>query len=319
MGKKADDRHLFAFKLMQNLIIPTFVLDAEGKVIIWNIACENLTGIKANELIGTRDHWRAFYDKPRHCLADTLVFNEMEELDSLYATYSEPGKIHKGLRAENWCTMPEASTRLYLAINAGPIYDENGALMAVVETLRDMTDQKQAEDALKNLAHKDGLTGIANRRAFDLSLASNIQLAEQGQTPLFLILGDIDHFKPYNDIYGHQGGDDCLVAIAKAIERQAGRPTDMAARYGGEEFAVILPGIDLEGAIKVAERIREIIFNLNIPHKGSETSDRVTMSMGVAGLIPDNNVDAKRMIQMADKALYEAKESGRNRVVAYKK
>lgn len=316
--KMENNEHLFAIKLMQDLVVPTFVLDATGKVIIWNVACENLTGVKAEALIGTSDHWRAFYDKPRACLADVLISGDWEEqLNGLYATYSEPGKIHKGLRAENWCVMPEASVRLYLAINAGPIYDDHGDLIAVVETLRDMTEQKRAEDELKKLAHQDGLTKLANRRAFDVALDINLQFAVQGQTTIGLILGDIDHFKAYNDFYGHQSGDECLTAVAKALDSEVGRPTDVAARYGGEEFAVILPGIDTPGAVKVAERIRQSVFDLNVPHDGSTTADFVTMSLGLVNLTPTDGLDMKRLIEMADQALYLAKASGRNQVSVY--
>ncbi|MFK5985264.1 MAG: sensor domain-containing diguanylate cyclase [Pseudomonadota bacterium] len=314
LATEIDDTHLFAIKLMKNLIVPTFVLDAEGQVIIWNIACERLTGIKAGELIGTRDHWRAFYEEPRHCLADLLVFGNLEQLDSLYATYSELGEAHEGLRAENWCVMPLAETQLYLAIDAGPIYNEDGKLIAVVETLRDMTAQIQAVDALTSLANQDGLTGIGNRRAFDLALNKHFQLAQQGKTPIALILGDIDHFKAYNDLYGHQKGDECLTTIAKTMDNNAGRCADITARYGGEEFAIILPGVGLDRAIEVAESIRKSIFDLNISHLGSKTCNRITMSLGIVSIIPDVMMEMKHLIHMADLALYQGKDAGRNQV-----
>lgn len=311
------NEHLFAVRLMQHLIVPTFVLNADGDVIIWNNACERLTGVMAEEVIGTKNHWRAFYEEPRACLADILVEGRTGELEGLYTAHSEPGKQHAGLRAENWCVMPKASKRLYLAINSGPIYDDDGNLIAVVETLRDMTEQKQAENALKSLAHKDGLTDLANRRSFDLALESDLMHAQSQQTPIALLLCDIDHFKPYNDIYGHQKGDECLKKVAGAIGSGAMRPTDLAARYGGEEFAVILPGIDAAGAQRVAERIRTAVFDLKEPHEGSTTSDCVTLSVGVAWVVPDEKMLAKDLIECADKALYQAKDLGRNQVRCY--
>lgn len=298
---------------MEELIVPTFVLDASGRVIIWNKALERLTGLHAAEMVGTNEHWRGFYETPRACLADVFLEGNTEDLDALYATHSEP-EIHHGLRAENWCIMPRASLRLYLAINAGPIYDESGKLIAVVETLRDMTTQKKAEDSLRLLANMDKLTDLANRRVFDETLSECLEHACAAREPLALILGDIDHFKLYNDHYGHQGGDECLSMVAKAIDRAVGRSMDLTARYGGEEFAVILPTIDIIGAEKVANRILKTVFDQNIPHETSQTADRVTMSLGVVALVPDTNVTEKDMINWADKALYQSKENGRNQV-----
>lgn len=314
MAKEKRDQHSFATLLMEELIVPTFVLDASGKVIIWNKALERLTGLLADEMVGTKNHWRGFYEKPRACLADMFLDGNTEDLDALYASHSEP-EVYNGLRAENWCVMPRASLRLYLSINAGPIYDDKGDLIAVVETLRDMTDQKKAEDSLRLLANMDKLTGLANRRVFDEALSESLEKARSAQEPLALILGDIDHFKPYNDHYGHQGGDECLTAVAKTIDQSVGRPMDVTARYGGEEFAVILPSIDAKGAVQVAERIQQNIFDQNIPHVTSDTADRVTMSLGVTVLVPDETVEEKDMINWADKALYQAKESGRNQVI----
>lgn len=310
-----QEDHLFAVRLMEHLVVPTFVLNAEGDVIIWNKACERLTGVSAAEVLNTKNHWCAFYDKPRACLADILVQGRGDELEGLYTTYSVPGESHQGLRAENWCVMPKAAKRLYLAINSGPIYNDTGELIAVVETLRDMTEQKQAENALQSLAHKDGLTGIANRRSFDMALEVDFLHAQRERAPLALLLCDIDHFKPYNDLYGHHKGDRCLKLVAKAIAAEVKRPNDLAARYGGEEFAVILPGIDAAGALRVAKSIRAAVFALNERHNGSESSDRVTLSIGLVCLVPDEDMSEIDLIEQADRALYTAKESGRNRVV----
>lgn len=307
------DQHSFATKLMEELIVPTFVLDATGTIIIWNKALERLTGLAADDMIGTQEHWRGFYETPRACLADVFLEGNTDDLDALYASHSE-AEVHSGFKAENWCVMPRASLRVYLAINAGPIYDEQGKLIAVVETLRDMTDQKKAEDTLRLMANMDKLTGLANRRVFDEALSECLEQARTAKTSLALILGDIDHFKLYNDHYGHQGGDECLTQVAKAIKEAVGRPMDVTARYGGEEFAVILPSIEAKGAMQVAERILKKISEQNIPHATSTAADHVTMSLGVVALVPDENVSEKDMINWADKALYQAKENGRNQV-----
>lgn len=312
-----NEARLFAVRLMEHLVVPTFVLDPDGYVMIWNKACERLTNIKAADIVGTKEHWAAFYEKPRACLADLVVENRTDEIEQLYAAASVQQDLYEGVRAENWAVMPKVSKRLYLAINCGPIYDDDGKLIAVVETLRDMTEQKKAEEALQSLAHKDGLTGLANRRSFDISLEADILHAIREGHPISLLLCDVDHFKAYNDTYGHQGGDECLKKIAQAVGEQAFRASDLAARYGGEEFAIILPTSDEDGAGRVADRVRESIFALGLEHKTSQTADCVTASVGVATIEPSIGFDATELIEMADKALYQAKQNGRNQICIY--
>ncbi len=314
-SRPASKEHSFAVRLMQHLVVPTFVLDAERRVIIWNKACERLTGVTATELLGTTEHWRAFYDSPRYCLADLLALGQTDQIGALYVSHSQPGESAFGLRAENWCVMPQVKKRLYLAIDAGPIYDEDGVLMAVVETLRDNTEQKLAQMALHSLAVRDSLTGLANRRSFDERLGADWLHAQREQTPLSLLVVDVDHFKLYNDTYGHQKGDACLKAVAAALGEQVFRPADLAARYGGEEFVVIMPTTDLDGAIHVAERIREAVMDLALPHSASRTADRVTLSIGAASVVPSSDQSAEDLVAAADAALYRAKHSGRNRVM----
>ena len=149
--------------------------------------------------------------------------------------------------------MPKLGSQLYLAIDAGPIHDEAGNLSAVVETLRDLTDQKRAEMALKELATKDGLTGLSNRHAFDQMLMTEWARAQRTQKPLALLFVDVDHFKLFNDRHGHQTGDECLRAVANVVSRHAVRPLDLASRYGGEEFALILPDLSCDDACAIAE------------------------------------------------------------------
>jgi len=314
-ARNAEFAHAFAVRLMQHLVVPTFVLDADRRVIIWNKACERLTGVTAAEVLGTSDHWQAFYESPRHCLADILALGKTDELASLYVTHSDPGESTLGLRAENWCVMPRVKKRLYLAVDAGPIFDEDGTLLAVVETLRDNTEQKLAQMALQSLAVKDGLTGLANRRSFDERLEANWLHALREQTDLSLLLVDVDHFKLYNDTYGHQKGDACLKAVAAVMDTLVFRPTDLAARYGGEEFAVIMPTTDLEGALRVAERIREAVAELNIAHSASQSADRVTLSVGAVSVVPTIKQRPEDLLAAADAALYRAKHAGRNRVM----
>jgi two-component system, cell cycle response regulator len=186
-------------------------------------------------------------------------------------------------------------------------------------TLRNITLRKQAELTLKaanlkleTLAHRDSLTGVANRRRLDEHLLKEwLRLTRTGQ-PLSLVLLDVDYFKLYNDYYGHQQGDDCLVRLAQALELLVHRPADLVARYGGEEFAIVLPGTAGKGAIAVAQRIQTAIQALAMPHAQSQVNDIVTVSMGVASTIPNNGTPPEFLIQQADKALYQAKQQGRN-------
>ena len=308
-----DQPQGFALKLMELLVIPTFVLDAQGRVIIWNRACERLTGVAAHELLGTSGHWCAFYAVQRPTLADLVIAGRTGEILDLYDGQSRtPSGGQDNLCAENWCEMPRTSGRRYLAADASPIYDSDGQLVAVVETLRDLTEEKQAQIALEQLATRDGLTGLANRRCFDHTLLAEWQRALRQQQPLSLLMVDVDNFKQYNDAYGHVGGDDCLKRIATAVASEM-RANDLVARYGGEEFAVILPNQSLKGAAIVAERIRCRVEALRLPNLG--TAKRyVTVSIGAATAIASHDHQPAQLVATADAALYRAKHMGRNRI-----
>jgi sigma-B regulation protein RsbU (phosphoserine phosphatase) len=170
----------------------------------------------------------------------------------------------------------------------------------------------RATHLLEQVVNIDGLTQIANRRCFNDRLEHEWQRLYREQKPISLLLFDVDYFKRYNDCYGHQMGDDCLFKLAQTVQEVVYRPADLVARYGGEEFGIILPNTDLEGASSVAKRIHAAIQALNIPHKTSDVSDVVTISMGIANLIPISELSSADLIAVADRALYRAKEQGRN-------
>jgi diguanylate cyclase (GGDEF)-like protein len=307
-----DPRHDFAAKLMELLVIPTFVLDTDCKVIVWNRACERLTGVPAHEVLGTSDHWSSFYTRPRPTLADLLMLGRGAEIRMLCDQQVQPGDEGNNLRAENWCDMPRLGRRRYLAIDASPICDKDGKIIASVETLRDMTDEKKAQIALEQLAARDGLTGLANRRCFDNTMHSEWQQAVRQHQELSLLMVDVDNFKEYNDAYGHLAGDECLQRIAAAVSDEM-RANDLVARYGGEEFAVILPNQSLKGAAIVAERIRSRVEQLRLPrHK--DTEQFVTVSIGAATALPTPFTKPGQLLAVADAALYRAKHMGRNRI-----
>jgi diguanylate cyclase (GGDEF)-like protein len=171
----------------------------------------------------------------------------------------------------------------------------------------------QANALLAQLASRDGLTGLANRRTFDAVLATEWRRAQRLQQPLALLMLDVDHFKLYNDTYGHLAGDDCLRRMANLIATQGARPGDLAARYGGEEFAVILPNTDAAGAGKIATRIRDAVATLGLAHTQSSLQ-RVSVSIGVAVAQPQQELQPAALVAMADRALYKAKHLGRDRV-----
>ncbi len=312
---KSDKEYAFAISLMKHLVVPAFVLDPQCKVLIWNIACERLTGVAAGEVIGTSDHWRGFYDTPRPCLADLVALDRANEIHDLYAQYEKVQTNNKRLYAENWCVMPQLGTRRYLAIDAGPIYDDAGILVAVVETLRDMTAQREAQNALERLATCDGLTGIANRRMFDETLQAEWNRAARGVKPVSLLMVDVDHFKSFNDCFGHPQGDECLKRVAEVMSHSVLRSGELVARYGGEEFAVILPDVGVEVAVKLGQRIRAAVEQLRIPSANPDGGD-VTVSIGAATVSAFAQSSPGQLLGAADTALYQAKHQGRNRVVA---
>lgn len=169
---------------------------------------------------------------------------------------------------------------------------------------------------VRDLSNRDGLTGIPNRRYFDDTLERIWKQAIRLSKPVSIIMCDIDDFKAYNDTYGHQKGDECLKLVAQKLSKTLKRPLDMVSRYGGEEFIVLLPDTSLKGATHIAESLREQIESLKIMHETSTATDVVTISLGVASTIPTHKSSYEVLILAADNALYKAKESGRNRVVA---
>jgi diguanylate cyclase (GGDEF)-like protein len=187
-------------------------------------------------------------------------------------------------------------------------------LPIVVARVKNHINFKIKTDLLESQAMLDGLTSIPNRRRFDETLENEWKRAQRSDTPLSLIMADIDFFKQYNDNYGHGVGDDCLRKVASSLANSVDRPSDLVARYGGEEFAIILPGTDIEGARVIAEHFRSNVEGMRIPHEYSASADTVTLSMGLASCIPDMQASSSELLRQADEMLYQAKKAGRNRV-----
>lgn len=197
---------------------------------------------------------------------------------------------------------------LLLGMNTGYILRLNRGLKQSQKRLLEVTHQ------LEQLAILDGLTGIYNHRHFQESLSNEWRRAQRNKKPVSLIMIDIDFFKNFNDSYGHPIGDECLKAVARALKQSVNRPGDLVARYGGEEFVAILPEASLEGAALIAERMRAAVEELKFPHRDSRIAEHVTVSLGVASFVPARESSSDMLITAADKALYAAKEAGRNRI-----
>lgn len=175
-------------------------------------------------------------------------------------------------------------------------------------------DLMKLNTELQRLTKVDGLTGLCNRRFLDDYLATEWKRAIRQQDPLSVLMIDVDHFKRYNDTYGHLAGDEVLKKVATAIKQSFSRPADLGARFGGEEFMAVLPKIAPAGARHIAEKLRCAVEDLRLPHSASTTAHYVTVSIGVASTIPPRNGPLTALIEAADAALYEAKKAGRNRV-----
>lgn len=210
----------------------------------------------------------------------------------------------------------------HFIVTSAPLVTLDGT-PGIVTQFKDITDRKQAEAALAKanvalarMARLDSLTQLPNRRLFDETIDQEWRRLAREEQGLSLVMCDIDCFKQYNDTYGHQAGDDCLRLVAQVLDECAKRAGDLACRYGGEEFIFLLPNTPLEGATKFADRVRLAVEALALPHDTSCVASVVTLSIGVAAQIPCSDTLPEVLIKAADEALYQAKEAGRNRVVA---
>ncbi|WP_438447627.1 sensor domain-containing diguanylate cyclase [Gorillibacterium sp. sgz5001074] len=190
---------------------------------------------------------------------------------------------------------------------------------------RDVTETKRVEQSLRDanrqlqkLSMMDGLTGIANRRCFDEALLEEWVRESEREGNISLLMLDIDHFKTFNDLYGHQAGDECMRQIGRVLMSLPWGPRDVAARYGGEEFVVLLPGRSAEDALRLASAINQSVSGLGIPHKGASCAEFLTVSIGVSTKMATKLTPASSLVMEADKALYEAKRTGRNQCRVYK-
>ena len=265
--------------------------------------------------ISRADTFRRFVASPSGQFVGTAALDQVERLYTFRRIGDLPlvlsvGVSTTGVHAAWWNKVRILGTILLVLCSATIALCQlfKREMLRRIEAERALTE---AAERLTIVAATDGLTGLANRRQFDMSLDREWRRAARNETSLSLLLLDVDHFKAYNDNYGHQQGDEVLRRIAACIRSALLRPVDVGARYGGEEFAILLPDTDVVGAWTLAERIRLAVVTLETPHDASSTRS-VTVSMGLTTVYPQQGQHAGSLVEEADAALYEAKRRGRN-------
>jgi len=295
-------------------------LALNGRILIVDDAMENiqiLHGALQDEhevlfaLDGAKALALAQSQQPDLILLDA-VMPGMDGYAVLQALRTAPETVDTPVIFVTALSSPEDETRALDAGAADFISKPVNAAVVRARVRTQLTVKRQA-DALRALTLTDSLTGVANRRAFSERIDNEWRRATRAQLPVSLILADIDHFKLFNDHYGHQAGDACLEKVAQAMCRAANRAQDLVARYGGEEFAILLPETDAAGAACVAQRVLDELAALGIAHAVSPTAPRLTASMGIATQAPVRTETSAALIRAADALLYQAKADGRNR------
>jgi diguanylate cyclase (GGDEF)-like protein len=297
------------------------VLDHERRVVLWNRWMSRHSGHAAGMVVG-RDFFAVFPDLKGKRL-DSAVLQALR--DNFPAVLSQT--LHKApipLFANH--AARASGVRIQQAVAVTPLEVAGAARHCLIQ-VSDVSAAVHRERLLRDQAlelrsqtFSDGLTGIANRRHFDLAMEKEQRRAKRASLALTMLMIDIDFFKAYNDHYGHQQGDDTLIRVAGALASMLQRPQDLIARYGGEEFVVILPDMDSASGARVAGSLRQRIAQLAIPHAGAPGAHGsqhaiVTVSIGVATQAPHHPVEVAALIGAADRALYTAKRRGRNQVV----
>ncbi|WP_219114783.1 GGDEF domain-containing protein [Janthinobacterium sp. UMAB-56] len=296
------------------------VLDEQHRIVLWNHWMAHHSGRQADAMLG-QDFFGVFPDM-RHKRIDSAITQALR--DNFQSLLSQT--LHKApfaLYTHGAATAGhDGAERMQQAIAVTPISLPGSPRHCLIQ-INDVTIAVGREKllreqtmVLRSQTFSDGLTGIANRRHFDVAIEKEMRRALRSSSPLSLLMIDIDHFKDYNDHYGHQQGDDCLIRVAAELAAMLQRPTDLLARYGGEEFAAILPDTDAAQALRMAEAIRQHAADLHIPHaRTGKDVKHITVSIGIATQQPQQTLTISALIGAADRALYLAKGAGRNRVM----
>lgn len=295
--------------MLNNTAMWLNMLDKDANVTMWNKAAEKISGYSEKEVLGHAEIWELLYPDEKY---RTSIYNKALEV------------IQQGEELTDFETtiLCKDGNNRTLSWNTHDMKDKSGEVIGSIAVARDVTELHASENKLKlltleleqsnkrllQLSYLDQLTNIPNRRAYEEKITHEIETANRSGKPLSLLMIDIDHFKEYNDIYGHENGDVALYRVANQIRSTLPRKTDFLARYGGEEIVVILPFTSLDHATIVAEKIILDIRNLHIQHSFSTFNEILTVSIGVAST--DTGID--NLLSHADLALYKAKEYGRN-------
>ena len=289
------------------------------RAIPWKIDWATMTfayiGPQIEALLGwSQDSWKTVDD-----WASRMHPDDREQVVAFCVSQSQAGVDHEA----DYRALTKDDGFVWMRDVVHVVRKENGEVDSLIGFMFDITERKKTEQKLLDMQKKlealsfeDGLTGASNRRMFDKHLGVEWDIASRTGQPLSLVLLDLDHFKQFNDRYGHLQGDDCLVQVASALKQVGHRPRDIVARYGGEEFVLLLPQTDEAGAARIAQQCQDAIASLAIDHVGSTTSALLTASLGTGTQRPAPGSEAKDMVEAVDKLLYQAKKFGRNRIVA---
>lgn len=318
MQQTAVSRLRMLESVLSAMNLGTVVLDDLRRVVVWNCWMTRFSGHGAEAVIG-QDFFTLFPELKGRRI-DSAVQQALRD--------NFPSVLSQTLHKAPFALFANAAAktcgeRIQQAVTVMPLVAAGSQRLCLIQITdvslavnRERLLRGQALE-LRSQSFSDGLTGIANRRHFDVAMDKELRRAKRAGMPLSLLMIDIDSFKAYNDHYGHQLGDDALIKVARALAQRLQRPLDLIARYGGEEFAVILPDMDAEQSVKMAEAMRLIIVGLHIPHEKAVHADHVTISIGVATHKANDTGDKLALVGAADRALYMAKHAGRNRVMLH--
>ncbi len=294
------------YSVIQGSPIPTFVIDDEHKVIYWNTALEQLTGVKAEEVLNTNDHWKAFYDRKSLCVADKLIKNTLNKSSKKSSYQLKKSRIVEGaFEVIDYYSGLNAGGR-WLKITAAEIRDIQGSVVGAIETIEDITDRKLAEEKLRDLSLKDELTGIHNRRGFIVLAEQQLNNAQRIKQNLLLFFIDVDDMKWINDNLGHKAGDQALIDAASVLQKSF-RKSDIIARIGGDEFVSLAVATRQVTSDMILKRLQR---NLKILNKRKDAkSYQLSLSVGVTSFDPDKPCTLEQLINQGDEMMYKEKRS----------
>lgn len=287
------------------------------KAIPWKIVWESLRfayiGPQIEELLGwAPESWQSVDD-----WAARMHPEDRETVVNFCVEQSKNGVDHEA----DYRALTRDGKYVWIRDVVHVVRDANGNVECLIGFMFDITERKKTEEQLlvlqkqlEQISYTDGLTGVPNRRMFDTVLEKEWASAQRRNTPLSLVLLDIDYFKQYNDRYGHLQGDECLKRVGQVLDAAGKRARDLFARFGGEEFVLVMPETDSDAALLVAERLRNLILQDKVLHEDSPVDQILTISLGVSTIVPSHEDCSANFLETVDRQLYRAKHEGRNRV-----